>query len=97
MNDKTYDCLNEDFLARCRAITNHYESKKGTWPAKDQILKIYEEVAEIHKAKDYHNLVEECCDTILAVITLLDLVGLPYSKINQVMEKTLQKVESRMK
>ena len=97
MNDKTYDCLNEDFLARCRAITNHYEAKKGTWPAKDQILKIYEEVAEIHKAKDCHSMIKECCDTILAVITLLDLVGLPHSKINQVMEKTLQKVEARMK
>ena len=97
MNGKTYDCLNEDFLARCKAITNHYEAKKGQWTVKEQTLKIYEEVAEIHKAKDCHNLVEECCDTILATITLLNLLGLPHSRINQVMEKTLQKVEARMK
>jgi len=85
-----------EFLKRCRAVTNHYEKKEGSWSPKSQVLKIYEETTEIQKAKELDNLLEECCDTILAVITIFDLLGIPYDRVQQYMEKTLKKVESRI-
>lgn len=89
------NCFNPEFLERCRKVTTHYEDKLGTWQIKDQVLKIYEEIGEVHRAKELSNLLEECCDTILATITIFDLLGLPYARVQKVMDETLQKVEKR--
>jgi len=88
--------FNPDFLKRCRAVTEYYEEKYGIWTPKDQVLKMYEEVGEVHRSKEVKETLEETCDVILASITMFDIMGLPYDRFEEIMEKTLQKVESRI-
>lgn len=90
------ECLSTDFLKRCRAVTEYYEEKYGTWTPKDQVLKMYEEIAEVQKTRNVKDTLEETCDVILASITMFDIMGIPFDKFQEVMEKTLQKVESRI-
>jgi len=89
--------LDTKFLKRCRVVTNYYEEKQGSWSIDNQLLKIHEELAEIHQAENIHDLIEECCDTILATITIFDLLGTSHATIQEIMEDTLQKVENRTK
>ncbi len=90
------EVISHKFLMRCRSVTTHYKNKEGVWKPKDQILKMYEEVAEVQKAKQPRELLEETCDVILASITMFDILGVPYDRFQEIMEATLQKVESRI-
>ena len=91
--------LDPEFLKRCRDITTAFEKRNGkSWLISEQLLHVYSEVAEIQKALrngDKTNLLEECCDTILTVITIFDMLGTPYERIQEMMEYTLNKVETR--
>lgn len=87
-----------EFLERCRCVTRKFESYE-MWAEDEQLLNMYEEVSEVQKAlknNDYENILEECSDVILATITMFDKLGVPHDKIQQVLEKTLQKVEKRV-
>lgn len=88
----------DNFLDRCKNVTDFYETKYGTWSINKQILKIYEEVAEVQRSAknmDQKQLKLECCDVILAVITIFNQLGTSNQRINEIMEETLQKVERR--
>lgn len=95
-NNQTFTCFTPEFLERCRNVTNYYEKQYGAWSPKDQLLKMFEEVAEVQKAKSTSELYEETCDVILACVTMFDIMGLPFDRINVNLEKTLQKVEKRI-
>ena len=86
--------FSNDFLERCRKVTDHY-AKDNKWLFDTQMLKIYEEVSEIHKAKNADEVMDEVCDVILSAVTMFHILGVPDDLIQVNLEKTLRKVEKR--
>jgi NTP pyrophosphatase (non-canonical NTP hydrolase) len=90
--------LNKEFLLRCQRITEKFEKDTGKWRPSQQILKMYEEVGEVHQDMINANLdglMRETCDVILSAITMFNLLQCTPEQIQEVMEETLQKVELR--
>lgn len=89
--------LDSQFLERCRNVTKKFEDSEE-WTVESQVLHMFEEVGEVHRALkegDFENFQEECCDVILATITLFDMFRIPFENIQETLEETLQKVENR--
>lgn len=86
------------FLERCEAITRAYQKNSPKWNTSYQLLKIFEEVGEVHSAlknHDLENLKEELCDVILASLTMFHILEISPNEIAVSMEKVLKKVEYR--
>ena len=96
----------EDILKRARDVTNkHIIRNKGVWGVGDQTSLVHSEVSEVfdvHRRPDkYENpedsFILETCDIIFAALTLAHIRGYPDDAIVKALEKTLIKIEDRVK
>ena len=87
------------FLERCRAVTQHWWDKRGAWSLDTQIAHAHSEVSEVYQAVRHNEgrekMLEEMCDAVLALITMMHVAGFTDLQIMDEMELTLQKVELR--
>lgn len=94
---KSLLCFTQEFLERCEAVTKKYELK-GQWDSGIQMLKMFEEVAEVQRAilnADVDNLKEELVDVILSALTMYHKFGIEPLEIQQQLESKLLKVEAK--
>jgi len=92
------NCFSNEFLERCMNITKKHEQTRK-WNIQAQILKIYEEVGEVHRAiinEDIGNLKEELVDVIFTLLTMYHKLGVKPLEIQQLTESTLLKIEQRV-
>lgn len=99
MSGGTGKNMDDKFLDRCKKITVKFE-EESKWSLQDQLLHIYEEVGEVqecYRTGPMSALKEELCDVILATITMFHKLDISDEEIQNAMELTLQKVESRLR
>lgn len=63
--------ISNEFLDRCKSITNRYERLKGRWTPEAQLLHIHSEVEEFNEAlrkKTQNYVLDEYADIILTTI-----------------------------
>jgi NTP pyrophosphatase (non-canonical NTP hydrolase) len=92
--------FNNEFLDKCKEITDRYERLKGRWSPEAQILHIHSEVQEFNEAlrkKTPDDVIEEYADIILSTIACGNYFGFSNERIQQAMIAKLSVVESRLK
>ena len=81
-----------------RVTENHVKNREGKrWSPQDQLAKIQEECAKLAQAGEHNDnlhTLEECWDTIFAVLTYMHLKGFPPEVIQNGCLSTLAKIEN---
>lgn len=84
----------DELLERGRRVTEAMQKEKIMTPDK-QILKMFEEVGEVLKAKTNLEILEECCDVIYSALTLMHVQGYADYAIKEALNSTMGKIERR--
>ena len=88
----------DELLKRGREVTDNYKNAGHKWNKHSQLLKIYEEVAELHagnKGVVGPYSLEEGCDIIYAVLTYFHITDFSDEIIKYQLEQTMRKIEQR--
>lgn len=85
----------EELLTRGRKVTEGHIKKNGEWCLNEQLLKVYEEVAELQQADNPLNALEEGCDIIYSVLTFFHIARFDDYAIKEALESTMKKIEKR--
>lgn len=92
--------FDNEFLDKCKSITNRYERVKGRWSPEGQLLHIHSEVEEFNEAlrkKTKEEALEEYADIILTTIATGNYFGFTNQMINDALVAKLSIVENRVK
>ena len=92
--------ISDEFLDKCKSITNNYERLKGRWSSEAQLLHIHSEVQEFNEAlrkKTKDEALEEYADILLCTIACGNYFGFTNEMINNALIAKLSIVESRVK
>ena len=91
--------LDNEFLDKCKSITNRYEKLKGRWSPDGQLLHIHSEIEEFNEAlrkKTKEEALEEYADIILTTIATGNYFGFTNQMINDALIAKLSIVENRL-
>lgn len=90
-------CSLLEFLQRARTVTDNYIEAYGEWTLDDQFAHTIEEIAEMLRAKNNLEELEEGWDIIFTILTRFHLRGYDNYAITESALSTLSKIEDRSK